>query len=61
MTPANEKDFARSETGQRANNRVTATEVVGEVECIITLEQDDSGCYREIKLTPLTRVPSGAD
>ncbi len=36
-----------------AGKRLTATETVGSVVCRITLEQDDSGCYREIDLTPI--------
>ncbi|MHC4444219.1 MAG: hypothetical protein ACYTF1_24915 [Planctomycetota bacterium] len=40
------------------SNQITATEVIDGVKCRITLQQDASGHYREIKLTPLeqTRV-----
>ena len=43
-------------SGNMYTNRVTATEVIDGVKCQITLEQDTSGRYREIKLTPLEQT-----
>lgn len=34
-------------------DRVTATEIIDGVQHIVVLEQDDSGCYREVILEPL--------
>ena len=33
---------------------LTAKEVIGDVECEIVLEQDASGQYREVMLTPIS-------
>lgn len=39
-------------------DRVTATETIDGVQHLLVLEQDDSGCYREVILEPLG---SGSD
>ena len=41
----------------RIPDRITATEVIGDMECRITLEKDSHGCYREIDLTPIGPSP----
>jgi hypothetical protein len=53
MTVTTKEDmpsFAREETH---SSRLTATEMIGGVECRIVLEKDASGQYREVMLTPL--------
>ena len=40
----------------QCSNQITATEMIGGVRCQITLEQDASGNYREVKLTPLKKA-----
>lgn len=42
------------------HKQLTATERVGSVVCRITLERDDSGCYREVDLTPIRLSGDGA-
>ena len=50
-----EKDGVTSrETSDGKHSRVTATEMIGGVECRITLEQDDYGRYHEVDLSPVT-------
>ncbi|UCD29658.1 MAG: hypothetical protein JSV03_04030 [Planctomycetota bacterium] len=54
----NEKLSCSFCTGNINASRITATEVIGGVKWQITLEQDASGHYREIKHTPIGRTYS---
>ena len=45
----------------RSNRKpyLTATEVIDGVKCIITLEKDREGVYREVKLSPAQTMTAG--
>lgn len=48
----NDVFFAAPKTELEPRKRLTATEEIGGVKCVITLEKGRDGRYREIKLTP---------
>ena len=54
MTVTTKEDAPSFTREEPRANRLTATEIIGGVECRIILEKDDSGQYREVMLTPLT-------
>ncbi len=61
MTPPSKDNTTTPVSDKDRGIRLTATQVIGGVECRITLERDDSGRYREIMLTPLARVSMTRD
>jgi hypothetical protein len=57
MTVVNNVFFAAPEYGKTTpKKRVTATELIDGVRCVITLERDKSGYYREVRLDPVGKV-----
>jgi len=40
-----------SPVDSQKNNRFTATEVIGGIKCVVILEKDNAGNYREIALS----------
>jgi hypothetical protein len=56
MTVVNNVFFAAPDYGKNPRKRITATELIDGVRCIITLERDKSGHYREVRLDPLHKV-----
>jgi hypothetical protein len=54
VTTSSKENLPSPVMDERRTNRLTATEIIGGIECRIVLEKDASGQYREVMLTPIT-------
>jgi hypothetical protein len=50
----NEYRVVNTDDDRSSRHRVTATELIDGVQHLLILEQDATGCYREVTLEPLT-------